>query len=171
MCQVDDVLVKNQESALGQVTSFPTSQPHQKFFQVSFCVAKDDNSKSISAWNEKKPSVCPRGKRFHSTSSKQSWLNFMHSFAPFFVKKRRQALVFILQMKVSAVIEQRDSQDADFSPFWYDRRGWAWCTKGMHARLIYLITELGDLGILRPTRRSNIMGVYRTSSEHFVTWY
>ena len=45
-----DVLVKNQERASAeQVTLFLTSQPHQKFFQVSFCVAKDDNGESISA--------------------------------------------------------------------------------------------------------------------------
>lgn len=82
-----DVLVKNQERASAeQVTLFLTSQPHQKFFQVSFCVAKDDNGESISAWNEKKPSVCPRGERFHT---RQPSLNFRHSSAPFCVRKRR----------------------------------------------------------------------------------
>ena len=82
-----DVLVKNQERASAeQVTLFLTSQPHQKFFQVSFCVAKDDNGESISAWNEKKPPVCPRGERFHT---RQPSLNFRHSSAPFCVRKRR----------------------------------------------------------------------------------
>ncbi len=87
-----DVLVKNQERASAeQVTLFLTSQPHQKFFQVSFCVAKDDNGESISAWNEKKPPVCPRGERFHT---RQPSLNFRHSSAPFCVRKRRLSTDF-----------------------------------------------------------------------------
>lgn len=48
-----DVLVKNQERASAeQVTAFfPPSHhsPIRKFFQVSFCVAKDDNGESINA--------------------------------------------------------------------------------------------------------------------------
>lgn len=91
-----DVLVKNQERASAeQVTLFLTSQPHQKFFQVSFCVAKDDNGESISAWNEKKPSVCPRGERFHT---RQPSLNFRHSSAPFCVRKRRLLTDFFFSL-------------------------------------------------------------------------
>ena len=118
VCKGVDVLVKSLQSARGQVTSFLTSQTHQKFFQVSFGVTKDDNSESISAWNEKKPPVCPRGKRFHT---RQPLLNFRHSFAPFFVRKRR--LSFYSLDEGRSAHQRVLSQYAAFSPQWYDSRG------------------------------------------------
>lgn len=42
-----DVLVKSQERVTPSF--FLTSQRRQKFFQVSFCVAEDDNGESINA--------------------------------------------------------------------------------------------------------------------------
>lgn len=72
------------ERQAEQVTPFSHITAHQKFFQVSFCVAEDDNGESINAWNEKKPPVWPRGERFHT---RQPPLNSRHSSLPLLCEK------------------------------------------------------------------------------------
>lgn len=67
-----------------QVTPFSHITARQKFFQVSFCVAEDDNGESINAWNEKKPPLWPRGERFHT---RQPPLNSRHSSLPLLCEK------------------------------------------------------------------------------------
>lgn len=139
-----DVLVKNQERASAeQVTLFLTSQPHQKFFQVSFCVAKDDNGESINAWNEKKQPVCPRGERFHT---RQSSLNFRHSSVPFCVRKRRLLTVFFFFLYKRV----RGESTADpscpsrrCSPSFSSRAGGAWFEDAHDTRWMFSARATG----------------------------